>query len=495
VPFAQAVDWAAIAPPVILVLAAVGTLLADLVLAGRRPDMLAGIGLIGSLATLGAVLGLAAEDRTRRTFCAAGACSYIGDHFALLLQGLFAVVALVVVLLTLPSVQDRRVPAGETYFLLLSSFAGMVTLAASRDLLLLVLALEVVSLPGFVLAGLRRSDPRSAEAALKFFLISVLSTAVMLYGISLVYGVTGSVQLQKVSAALSRPELRQPVTAAAFALVVVGFAFKVSAVPFHTWAPDTYTGAPVPVAAFLSVASKAAGFAGLVVVLVAGFAPYAHVWGPMVAIIAALTMTVGNLAALGQQNVVRLLAWSSIAQSGYILVPLGTAATATGRADLGSAVSASLAYLAVYAVMNLAAFACVVAVNGRRPRGAVADYRGLASESLPLALALAFALACLAGLPPGLVGLFAKVVVFRATISGAVAWLGVLLAVNTVLGLYYYARLGAALFSPAEDRAAEPVPVPVALAAAIAVPLVLAVLLGFWPELVLHLTPLAAPTP
>ena len=301
--------------------------------------------------------------------------------------------------MSLSPVRELHLAPGEFHFLLLSSVTGMVVMASARDLLILVVALEVVSLPAFVLVGLRRADPRSGEAALKFFLVSVISTAVTLLGVSLVYGVTGTLHLSSVAAALARPGVDAPVTNVAVVLTLVGFAFKVSAVPFHFWAPDTYEGAPLPIAAFLSVASKAAGFAGLALVVDVAFRPYADVWGPVLATIAALTMTVGNLVALRQRQAVRLLAWSSVAQAGYILAPLGVAATADGRDSLGPALAATVTYLAFYAVMNLGAFACVAALARRHPGHRLADYRGLAYRSPWLAVAFAFFLACLAGLP------------------------------------------------------------------------------------------------
>jgi NADH-quinone oxidoreductase subunit N len=279
-------------------------------------------------------------------------------------------------------------------------------------------------------------------------------------------------------------------------MVLVGFAFKVSAVPFHFWAPDTYQGAPVPVAAFLSVASKAAGFAGLIVLLVVGFRPYADVWGPVVAVLAAVTMTIGNVVALRQWHVVRLLAWSTVAQAGYLLVPLAVAATEHGRGDalLGEAVQSTLTYLGIYAAMNLGAFACVAVVARRFPRNAAGDYRGLASSAPLTAVLFGLFLTALAGLPPGVAGLFAKVVVLRTAVHGHVTWLAVVAAVNTVIGLAYYLRLAASLFAPRE-QAGEPVPPASrqpALLAAVALTAVATVVLSVDPQPLLHVADVAA---
>jgi NADH-quinone oxidoreductase subunit N len=457
----QTIDYAAIAPPVIVAITAIVVLLADLFVDGRRRIVAAYLSLAGTAVALGFTAWLATGD-ARRTFCLpGGGCSYVVDDYALFFQVLFLASLLIVLLLSLPLFADGRVPPGEYHVLLLSSVCGMLVLASARDLLTLLVALEVVSLPAFVLVGLRRGDPRGGEAALKFFLFSVISTAFTVYGIALVYGVTGSIELGHVSRALSavhaHPGARSSVAAAAVFLVLIGFAFKVSAVPFHFWAPDTYQGAPVPVAAFLSVASKAAGFAGLIVLLVVGFRPYADVWGPVLAVLAAVTMTVGNVVALRQWHLVRLLAWSTVAQAGYLLVPLGVAATAHGRTDavLSDAVKATLAYLGIYAAMNLGAFTCAALVARRSPRGAIDDVRGLVWSSPWLAVSFAFFLTALAGLPPGVAGLFAKVVVLRAAVHGHVAWLAVVAAVNAVIGLAYYLRVAALMFAGTGGDAAE----------------------------------------
>ncbi|MEO6712808.1 MAG: NADH-quinone oxidoreductase subunit N, partial [Mycobacteriales bacterium] len=370
------------------------------------------------------------------------------------------------------------------------------TMASSRDLIMLFISLEIVSVPGFIIAGFRKADSRSTESAIKFFLIGVLSTAVMLFGMSIVYGMTGSVQLETIAARLADPSFVQtPAMAAAVALVVVGFAFKVSAAPFHFWAPDTYQGAPVPVAAFLSVASKAAGFTGLIVICSVGLRPYAHVWGPLLAILATLTMTLGNLVAVQQRQMVRLLAYSSIGQAGYMLVPLSIAATAKGRTDrlLSDAVAATVAYIAIYAVLNLGMFGCVIAVARRTPRNLVADYRGLARTSPLLAGAVAFFMLGLAGVPPALAGLIAKFYIFRTAIDGEMGWLAAVMAVNTVIAAWYYLRIAFTVFAgvgePAGEAPLERRRVPAALVTAIAISLVAAVVIGFYPDLIFDYTP------
>ena len=461
----QDIDYLAIAPPVALAIAALVVLVADLFLPPARKSLASLLSVVGTGVALGFAIWLPADGGAARgTFCfpGSGGCSYVADDFTALFQILFLAALLVVLLLSVTSVAEERMPTGEFHFLLLSSVTGMLTLAAARDLLTLLIALEVVSLPAFVLVGLRRGDPRAGEAALKFFLFSVVATGLTVFGMSLVYGATGTLQVDGIASALAETHDRggapHAMASAAVVLVVTGFAFKISAVPFHFWAPDTYQGSSVPVAAFLSTASKAAGFAGLLVLLLEAFRPYADVWGPVVAVLAALTMTVGNVIALRQWHMVRLLAWSTVAQAGYMLVPLGVAATDGGRDSdvLDAAAEATLAYLAIYVAMNLGAFACVAAVVRRFPRGAIEDFRGLARRAPWLAVAFGLFLTALAGLPPGVAGLFAKVVVLRAAVDGHVTWLAVVAAVNTVIGLAYYLRVVGVLFVGVGERDPEP---------------------------------------
>jgi len=485
----QSIDYAAISPPLIAVVTAVVVLLADLFVPVRLRRTLMPLALAGTLGALGATAWLATAS-TRSTFClAGGGCSYVADDFATYFQIVVLGALVVVLLLSVPLFDEReRVPSGEFLALLLASVSGMLVVAAGRDLLTLLIGLEVVSLPAFVLVGLRRGDPRGAEAALKFFVFSVVSTALTVYGIALIYGTTGSIELHHIARALAaRHEHAGAMSATAAAgvvLVLVGFAFKVAAVPFHFWAPDTYQGAPVPVAAFLSVASKAAGFAGLIVLLVVGFKPYADVWGPAVGVLAAVSMTVGNLVALRQRHIVRLLAWSTVAHAGYLLVPLAVASK-----DLPDGVRATLAYLGIYAAMNLGAFGCVVLARRLHPRLAIEDLRGLVARAPALAVAFAFFLTALAGLPPGVAGLFAKVVVLRAAVHGDVTWLAVVAAINTVIGLAYYLRVAALMFAPSEAPDTQPMSerqsTPVAVGVAIVT--VVTVILSVYPQPLLHL--------
>ncbi|MGP3985678.1 NADH-quinone oxidoreductase subunit N [Streptomyces sp. 3N207] len=454
----QSIDWAAIAPPTIAAVAALVVLVADLFLAERHKGLLGRLS-AAALALAGlALVPLVGEDRA--TFCLTSgtrACSYIADPFTLTVQLLVLGGAFVTALLSMTAVRQERLPAGEFWFLLLSSASGAALLPASRDLTTLVVALEVASLPAFALVGLRRGERLSSEAALKLFLSSVAATAVMLLGVSFVYAATGSMHLSTVAQALPDVDSRLSTLAATgVALTLVGFAFKTAAAPFHFWVPDTYVGAPVPVAAYLSVIGKAAGFSGLILVTVRAFPSYADAWGPALAVLAALTMSVGNLGALRQRpdrahSAVRLLAWSSVGQAGYLLVPIA-AAGYTEEPD--QAVGATLAYALMYAVVNLGAFAVVAARQQPGADGRLDDYRGLVRTHPLAAAALAFFLLCLAGLPPGIVGLFAKVTVFQAAVDAGLGWLAVVMALNVVIALVYYLTWTALLFRPATGQEA-----------------------------------------
>jgi len=483
----QTIDWTAIAAPLTLAGTAVLVLLLDAFLGVPRTPRAAlvptSLTLVGLAAAVWPMVAL--WDRPRSTFCVVrplngpNGCSFTVDRFTLVFWGIVVFGTFVVALLGTTAVREGRTPLGEWNFLLLCSATGALTLAAARDLLTLVVALEVVSLPVFALVGLRRGDRRAAEASVKFFLVSVISTAVMVMGVSLVYGATGSVFFADIHTALAVGVDARRVAVAGTLLTIVGLAFKVAAVPFHMWVPDTYTGAPVPVAAYLSVVSKAAGFVGLMLVLSHALPSFANVWAPIVAVLAALTMTVGNAVALWQHHAVRLLAWSSVAQAGYILVPFA-AATRVDRA-----IGPSMAYLAVYAFLNLGAFAVATVVGGRYPRQSLEDYRGLIREEPGAGWALAFSLVALAGLPPGIIGLLAKVVVFES-VASPVTWLAVVMAFNVAIGLVYYLRWMVILFAPPSEPGASSYDVPNGAAIAIGMCLTAGLVFSVFPGVLLN---------
>ncbi|MEU9264358.1 NADH-quinone oxidoreductase subunit N [Streptomyces sp. NPDC048251] len=489
----QSVDWLAIAPPTLAAVVALVVLVADLFVGDARKPLLGWLSVAGLAAATALLLPLLDGDRS--TFCLTGdtrVCSYTADRFTLVIQFLVLGGALLAALLSVTALKDARgrLPEGEFWFLLLSSAAGAALLPASRDLATLVVALEVASLPAFALVGIRHGDRRSSEAALKFFLSSVTATTVSLLGISFVYATTGTLYLTQVADRIQHVDGRLDTLAqTGVVLTLIGFAFKTAAVPFHFWVPDTYVGAPLPVAAYLSVVGKAVGFSGLILVTVIGFPSYADVWGPALAVLAALTMTVGNVGALRQQatraySAVRLLAWSSVGQAGYLLVPIAAAAYSD---DAEHAIGSTVAYALMYAAVNLGAFAVAALVGRTSATNRISDYRGLYAKHPAAALLLAFFLLCLAGLPPGIIGLFAKVTVFSAAVDAGLGWLAVVMAVNVVIALYYYLQWTALLFRAPEGEPEKHL-VPAPLTAAITLTAALGIALSGAPQLVLRFT-------
>ncbi|QDN79777.1 NADH-quinone oxidoreductase subunit N [Streptomyces sp. S1A1-7] len=487
----QSVDWLAIAPPTLAAVVGLVVLVADLFIGEEKKAVLGWVSVAGLAAS--ALMLLPLRDGDRATFCLTGdahACSYTADRFTLVIQFLVLGGALLAALLSVTALKDanKDLPEGEFWFLLLSSAAGAALLPASRDLATLIVALEVASLPAFALVGIKRGDKKSSEAALKFFLSSVTATAVSLMGVSFVYATTGSLYLTQIAEKIQHVDGQfHTLAQAGVVLTLVGFAFKTAAVPFHFWVPDTYVGAPLPIAAYLSVVGKAVGFSGLILVTVVALPSYGDVWGPALAALAAFTMTVGNVGALRQQatraySAVRLLAWSSVGQAGYLLVPIASAAYSK---DAEKAIGSTVAYALMYAVVNLGAFAVAALVARTSPLNRISDYRGLYARSPLSALILGFFLLCLAGLPPGIIGLFAKVTVFAAAVDAGLGWLAVVMAVNVVIALFYYLQWTTLLFRAPEGES-EKHRVPAPLTAAIALTAVLGIALSGAPQLVLR---------
>jgi NADH-quinone oxidoreductase subunit N len=482
-------DWHALAPDIVLAATIVVVLLAELLLPEEQRSQVSRLAAIGVLGALVPVVTLAAgSDDHREMFGGA----YVVDNYALALKAFFLVVAYVTILVSVDYIDEGDYYRGEFYFLLLTSVFGMTIMASARDLITLFVALETISIPTFILAAYRKHDRVSNEAGIKYYLIGVLSSAIMLYGMSLIFGITGSTLLSEISTHVSNAGSEPLLTVAIF-LSLVGFAFKVSAVPFHFWAPDTYEGAPTPVTAFLSVASKAGGFVALISILKFGFVgpngTGTDAWWPVLWVLAAGSMTLGNLAALRQTNIVRMLAYSSIAQGGFMLVPFAAAgiAAANGNTEAAdNAFGATVIYLLVYGAMNLGAFAIVIAVARRTRSAEISSYSGLFDTSPGLALAMTAFLAALAGIPP-LAGWFAKFVMFRSALDAGGAWavsLAVIAAVNSVIAFFYYANVIREMWfhAPAgEDR--SPIRIPPSLAGAIGITATVTLVVGVYPQL------------
>jgi NADH-quinone oxidoreductase subunit N len=459
----QPVDLHAIAPEAILGVTILVVLVVDAFLPARRRWLAMPLSMLGVLAALVATLTLLGQERE------AFGGHLVVDRFAVTFKLFFLGVAIVVLALSLRYVREGRLYQGEYYFLLLTSFLGCLLMPSARDLLMLFIALELVSAPGFLMAAFRKGDVRSNEGGLKFFLIGVLSAAVMLYGMSLLYGLTGGrTGLAEIAGALRDLDPDHLLLAdAAILFVVVGLAFKVSAFPFQFWAPDTYEGAPVPVAAFLAVASKAAGFAGLLQLMFVAFVDRHEFWVPIFAFLSIGTMTVGNLVALKQRQAVRLLAYSGIAQAGYMLLPFALVTDDPGSNQV--AFSAAVAYIVIYGVMNLGAFAVVTAVARRSPQLLIEDFAGLGRVAPMLAVGMTLFMVSLAGAPPA-GGFWAKVLIFRAAIErgGELGvWLAVAMLLNSVVSIYYYLLIPRQMLFREPERD-EPLRTPAGVGAVVA---------------------------
>ncbi len=477
------IDYLALAPELVVVVTMLAVVGLDLVLPRAYKYVTAVVGVLGlTLAALPLVILATSDVGVRSLFDG----SYVVDDFALVLKGLFIVAGYIVVLMSVSYIESDRYYQGEYYFLLLASILGTLVMSSSRDLIVLFIGLELTTAPLFMLAGWRKGDMKSNEASVKYFILGVLSTAILLWGMSMLFGLTGAVQFDEIAVAVTQlPAEQEALLGLSILFIIVGFAFKVSAVPFHFWAPDTYEGAPTPVTAYLSVSSKIAGFVGLFVIVYLAVPSESDVWGPALWALAALSMTVGNLSALRQTNIVRLLAYSSIAQAGFMLVPF--AAAAVSGDGIGDGLEASVIYLVIYALMNLGAFSVVILGARRTGSGDVDGWAGLGRIDPRLGALAGLFFFSLAGIPP-FAGWFAKFVMFRAAINAGTTGatvLAAIAAVNAVIAFYYYARIIKVVwFDEPAEGVEYPTPVPSgSMSLAVGVAAVATVVIGFYPTI------------
>ncbi len=404
----------------------------------------------------------------------------ISDHFALGLRLIILVATALGILLSVSYIPRINKQVGEYYALLLLCAAGMTMMGAATDLMVVFMALEILSLALYILCGLNRENPRSSEASMKYFLLGAFASAFFVYGAALIYGAAGSTQYDAIAKALAGSNTNPALLYPGIALLLVGFGFKVSLVPFHMWTPDVYQGAPTPVTAFMSVGTKAAGFAAFIRVLVIALPAQQPSWGWALAIMAILTMTLGNLAALRQSSLKRMLAYSSIAHAGYVLV--GIVAGTSEGAD------AALFYLFTYAFMNIGAFAVVIMLEKANEGDALQNRAAGIGQRWPwLALAMAIFMFSLSGVPP-LAGFFGKLFVFKAAVDGGWAWLAVIGMLNSAIGAYYYLRVTVSMYF--EKPGAETLsqrstwsPLSVGLAVAAIFTVLIGILPGMWTAL------------
>jgi NADH-quinone oxidoreductase subunit N len=416
---------------------------------------------IGGLAIIGLVgAGVASVLLWNRNTSSFGVVT--ADNFSLFVNLVLVVIGILTVLVSEPTVERDGLPAGEYYALVLFAIVGMMLMAQAVELLLLFLALETMSIAVYVLTGLRRDQANATEAAFKYFLLGAFASSFFLYGIAFIYGVTGTTHLERAGAAIAAQSMGDsPMLLLAVGLLVVGFGFKVAAVPFHMWSPDAYEGAPAVVTGFMSTGVKAAAVAAFARVFLSALGPLVDDWTPVLWLIAAATMIVGTVVGVSQTSIKRMLAYSSIAHAGYLLVAI-IAANDIGKASL-------LFYLAAYAVTNVGAFGIIALLGSRdQANDELRDYAGLGRTHPGIAVLMTIFLLSLGGFPPT-AGFIAKWYTFSAAVSQGYYWLAIIGVLSSVVSVYFYLRIVVMMYM--SERDARPVPPPVrgvAMAALIA---------------------------
>ena len=476
-------NFVVIAPEIVVLVTALLVMMVDLFLAKEQKGRLAWLSLVGVLVAAG--LSFYIWDGSNPEL----QNMLVADGYALFLNLVILTAAALAILFSVEYAGRVGLAQGEYYTLLLLSTTGMMLMAAAINLMTIFLALEILSIALYVLVGLNRAEQRSSEGALKYLLLGAFASGFLLYGMALLYGQAGTTSLAGLrDYVASLGGEFPPLLLAGLGLMIIGFGFKVALVPFHMWTPDAYEGAPTSVTAFMSVGAKTAGFAALGRVVLYALGDLHGDWVWLLAALAALTMTVGNLAALRQTNLKRMLAYSSIAHAGYILAGLAAGS------QLGT--SAVLFYLFAYTFMNVGAFAVLIAVGrleGSARGGETLDgLTGLSARKPGLAVVMALFMLSLAGVPP-LVGFLAKLYVFSAAVQAGLIWLAVFGVINSVISAYYYLRVVVVMFMK-EGKEAEGTQAPVCLAlqVGLGVAAIAIVVLGLWPAPILDLARQAA---
>src|SRR5712671_1483293 len=482
-----------IAPELIIGVAGVIVMMVD-AFARRRQSWLTGGLSIFALLSAGAAsiwLGIGAKGAH-----SAFNGMIVLDELRLSFTLIFVIVSILTVLIAAAWIDVEKLPAGEFHALLLFATCGMMLMASAGDLVIVFLGLEILSIATYVMAGFRRTDVRSNESSLKYFILGSFASAFLLYGIALIYGGTatetlpGTTNIALIAGRLNQ-SLYPPLLFAGAAMLIVGFGFKVATAPFHVWTPDVYEGAPTPVTAFMAAGPKAAGFASFMRVFVFGFpiatavasaGGYAHqAWIGALAVMAILTMTVGNVVAIVQNNVKRMLAYSSIAHAGYALVGFVAAGAATDPEQRSAALTSVTFYLLTYAVMNMGAFAIITLIGRSNDRNnEVDDYNGIGFLSPVLAFSLSLFLLSLLGMPLT-AGFMGKVMVFTTAVRQGYVWLVVIGVLNTAISAYYYLRLIIVMFFRERNAPWDSPRIPISVSIALVLTIVGVLYLGLFP--------------
>ena len=470
-------DFYYILPEIVLTAGALVVLVAD-VLLPRGSRALAWVAVLALAATLASLVPF----RATHVEVAHGLIAV--DQFAVFFKVVFLVAAIMTVMMSVRYLEIEGASPGEYYFLILCATLGMMIMAGGIDLITLFIGLETMAVSFYILAGFIKPNQRSNEAAVKYFLLGAFSLGILLYGMSLMYGLSGTTNL-RVMAAIFAGQERDPRLVLAVILVVAGMGFKIAAVPFHMWAPDVYEGAPTPVTAFLSVGSKAASFAMLLRIFLEGLPSMSGDWTLLFEALAIVTMTVGNLAALTQTNLKRMLAYSSIAHAGYLMIGV--------VAGPPRGVSAMLIYLPIYSFMQLGAFAIIVMMRRQDVVGdELKDLSGLHVRHPFAAFAMLLFMLSLGGIPPT-AGFMGKFWLFSAAIEKGYVWLAVIGVLNSAISLYYYVRIVVFMYLKKETTGSEPVASP-ALTLTLAIAVVATLALGIYPRLLFEVAEASART-
>ena len=506
------VNWALIAPEVIVCLAAVIVMFVDAFVRPTQRWITGGIAMAGIVVAAVATVLLWANGIGTTASADAFNGMIVLDELRLGFTLIFLLVSGLTLLISTVWVGGENLPAGEFHSLLLFATVGMMLMASGNDLVIIFLGLEILSIATYVMAGFRRTDIRSNESSLKYFILGSFSSAFLLYGIALIYGATsiaepgpggslnrivaGTTNIAEIATRINQAQYPALLYAGA-AMMLVGFGFKIATAPFHIWTPDVYEGAPTPVTAFMAAGPKAAGFASFIRVFVFGL-PFVvsassasggnlhQLWVSALAVMAALTMILGNVVAIVQNNVKRMLAYSSIAHAGYALVGVVAAGVSTDPAKRNLALSSVIFYLLTYAVMNIGAFTVVqvIARSGDR-RTAIEDYRGIGFESPVLAFSLSLFMLSLLGMPLT-AGFMGKIMVFGAAIDQKYYGLVVIGVLNTALSAYYYLRLIIVMFFGERTMAWNPPRVPASVALALVITVLGVLYLGIFPGRIIN---------
>jgi NADH-quinone oxidoreductase subunit N len=466
-------DFDAVIPVICIAMAGLAVMLAESFRLKNEQMPLGGLAIIGLLGAGAASIFL--WDRNATSFGVVTA-----DNFALFVNIVLVVVGIFTVFFSSQTVHRDKIPAGEFYTLMLFSMVGMMLMVQATDLLLMFLALETMSIAVYVMTGIRREQAQSTEAAFKYFLLGAFASSFFLYGIAFIYGITGSTSLDRVGSVIAAQSMSgNPMILLAVGLLIVGFGFKVAAVPFHMWSPDAYEGAPAVVTGFMSTGVKAAAVAAFARVFLTALEPMINDWAPVLWVVAAATMIVGTVVGVAQTSLKRMLAYSSIAHGGYLLVGL------VAGNDVGK--GAILFYLAAYALTNLGAFG-VIALLGTRERANddLRDYAGLFYSHPALAALMTIFLLSLGGFPPT-AGFIAKWYVFTAAIGSGYYWLAIIGVLSSVISVFFYLRVVVMMYMSERDARPMPAPITGIAMAALAVSVIAILYLGVLPTRLIDL--------